>query len=90
MNETMSLLLVTAVLAVGGLGLFMYKTSDNENAKGGSDYQEDELFGNESFWGTSNEYDEDEEDYVIEPKVTRSRGGKTKRNKKSGGTKRRY
>ena len=48
MNETMSLLLATAVLAVGGLGLYMYKNNDNQ--KGGDDsdhYDEDELFNTE-------------------------------------------
>ena len=32
MNDTMSLLLATGILAVGGLGLFMYKSgSDDKN-----------------------------------------------------------
>jgi len=89
MNETMSLLLVTAALAVGGLGLFMYKSSDNQN--GGDNYQEDELFGNQSFWGSNNDEEEEFEEDYVEPKVTKSRSsGKTKRNKKTGGTKRRY
>ena len=29
MNDTMSLVLATAILAVGGLGLYMYKSSDD-------------------------------------------------------------
>ena len=90
MKDTMSLLLATAILAAGGLGLYMFKSSDDEQ-KGGEEYNEDSLFGSGSFWG-SNKSDDDveqeEEDYY-EPKV-RSRGGKTKRNKKSTGTKRRY
>jgi hypothetical protein len=59
MNDTMSLLLATSILAVGGLGLFMYKSSDNEQ-KGGDDteYNEDSLFGSGSFWGSS-EHEED-------------------------------
>jgi len=82
MNETMSLLLATSVLALGGLGLYIYKSSDDK--KGGSGYDENEIFGNE---------DEDnlsEEDYDYEPKPRTRNGGKTKRNKKGSGTKRRY
>jgi hypothetical protein len=44
MNDTMSLVLATAILAVGGLGLYMYKSSDdfafddyNEDPKQSSD-----------------------------------------------------
>ena len=89
MNETMALLLATAVLAASGLGLYMYKSEDN-NQKGGDDYNEDSLFSSGSFWDSNNEdelIDEDIDDYV--PK-SKAKGGKTKRNRKSGGTKRRY
>jgi hypothetical protein len=91
MNDTMSLLLATAILAAGGLGLYMYK-SPSEGQKGGEDYDEDKLFGSGSFWGSTNEdedkleEDEDFDDYY-KPKP---RGGKTKRRRASGGTKRRY
>ena len=44
MNETMSLLLATTVLAIGGVGLYMYK-SDESDQVGGDDYNEDTLFG---------------------------------------------
>ena len=44
MNDTMTLLLATAILGAGGLGLFMYKNSDNKSQKGGDDYDEDNLF----------------------------------------------
>jgi hypothetical protein len=91
MNDTMSLLLATTILALGGVGLYMYKS--DEGQKGGDDYNEDSLFGSGSFWSSSNESEEpveDEEDLSFhEPKI-RNRGGKTKRNRKSGGTKRRY
>ena len=95
MKDTMSLLLATAILAAGGLGLYMLKSPDDEE-KGGEeyneDYNEDGLFSLGNFWGSNKSDDEDtkdiEEEYY-EPK-TRSRGGKTKRNKKSSGTKRRY
>lgn len=95
MNETMSLLLATAILAAGGLGLYMYKSND-ENQKGGDNYNEDSLFGSGNFWGSGTDdkdeideqVDEDLDDYEYKP---RSRQNKTKRNtRRSSGTKRRY
>ena len=90
MKDTMSLLLAAAILAAGGLGLYMIKSPDDEQ-KGGEEYNEDSLFGSGSFWGSnkSDEVEPDIEEDYYEPKV-RSRGGKTKRNRKSSGTKRRY
>ena len=94
MNDTMSLLLATTILALGGIGLYMYKSDDEE--KGGEEYNEDSLFSSGDFWGSKNSDDNNEKDFeedfeedYYEPKV-RSRGGKTKRNRKSTGTKRRY
>ena len=87
MNETLSLIVVTSILALGGLGLYMYKSSD-EVTKGGSKYNEDELFGSDNLWGNSNEEYEDD---FEEPKIKhKSSQVKTKRNRKSSGTKRRY
>jgi hypothetical protein len=81
MNDTMSLLLATGVLATCGLGLYMFKSSEDD--KEVEDYyNEDKLF--------EDEYDDVEKDIeVYEPKA-RTRGGKTKRNRKGSGTKRRY
>jgi hypothetical protein len=94
MNDTMSLLLATTILSIGGVGLYMYKS--DEGQKGGEEeYNEDSLFGSGSFFGSSNETDEhveveDDEPAFYEPKV-KTRGGKTKRNnRKTSGTKRRY
>ena len=77
MNDTGSLLLATAVLAVGGLGLFMYGSvgdnTDNKNVN--EDIEEMPL------------------DYFDEPEIfePKPKGGKTKRNrKKVGWSKRRY
>jgi len=99
----MSLLLATSILALGGVGLYMYKSSDHEyNGSDDSSYDEDNLFGgSRSFWG-SNEDDEDDNEYKNfqeeaepqpepEPKV-RARSGKTKtkRNSRNVGSKRRY
>ena len=47
MNETMSLLLVATVLAIGGAGLYIYKFEDDLVQDGGNEsadsYNEDEL-----------------------------------------------
>jgi hypothetical protein len=91
MNDTISLLLATAVLAVGGLGLYVYKTSDDVDKKGGSKYKDTD----NDFFQTGNQdnyFDDEEEDNnedIYESKV-RARNTKTKRNKKNTGTKRRY
>ena len=95
MNDTMSLILATSILAIGGLGLYMYK-NNTEDQKGGN--ENDEGFFGSSFFGSDEDndelieepdldYDEDDEDY--KPKSKKG-GAKTKRNKKVGGTKRRY
>ena len=89
MKDTMSLLLAAAILSVGGLGLYMFKSQNDED--------DEELdYGLGNLWGGSDEdfnSDEDfdfaDEEEYYEPK-RRSRGGKTKRNKKGSGTKRRY
>lgn len=85
MNDTMSLLLASAILATGGLCLFMYKSSDDKS--GENDYNEDVLFSASEI----ENYDDDDEDFVeYEPKQVRSRANKTKRNKRNSGSKRRY
>ena len=87
MNDTMSLLLASVILAAGGIGLFMYKSSDDKSI--GDDYNEDVLFSDDDKF--ENENDDDDNDFVdYEPKQVRSRANKTKRNKKTGGSKRRY
>ena len=91
MNDTMTLLLATAILAAGGFGLYIYKSSDHEE-KCDDEYNEDTLFGAGNFWGSKEEdleeYNLDEPE-IYEPKV-KSRGSKTKRTRKTTGTKRRY
>ena len=90
MNETLSLLLATSVLALGGLGLYMYKSNDDK--KGGNGYDENKIFGNDNEENISDEdYDYDNDyDYDYEPKPRTRNGGKTKRSRKGTGTKRRY
>jgi hypothetical protein len=83
MNETMSLVLATTILAIGGLGLYMYKQSDdfkddiNDDFSSGSDsYSESDL---------GSELDDDIYMDNYEPKIVNR--GKTKRSKPSNGTK---
>uniref|UniRef100_A0A6C0ARU1 Uncharacterized protein n=1 Tax=viral metagenome TaxID=1070528 RepID=A0A6C0ARU1_9ZZZZ len=95
MNDTISLILATSILAIGGLGFFIYK-NNSEDQKGGNN--SDEGFFGSGFFGNNEDEDEVEEDLDLEddedyddykPKSKRG-GAKTKRNKKTGGTKRRY
>ncbi len=89
MNETMSLVLATTILALGGLGLYMYKQSDDfkDEFKEGNydDYSSD----SDSDYNSQSDLDSQLDDEVYldnyEPKVFQR--GKTKRNKKSNGTK---
>jgi hypothetical protein len=99
MNDTMSLLLATGILAVGGLGLFMYKTSSDDKSSYMNDDEEEEdnsyNFDVSSYFGNNKDNDDNDEEYdddepeVYEP-PKRSRGSKTKSVRKSSGTKRRY
>ena len=97
MNDTMSLVLATTILALGGVGLFVFKNSSDDQE--GGNYNEDNWFGS-NFFNSSNENESEEhenkeqdEEYNEEedykPKSRRN-NIKTKRNRKSGGTKRRY
>jgi hypothetical protein len=91
MNETMSLLLVATVLAIGGAGLYMYKFDDDFGHDNGvSDRYNEENFNEDDL----NEEDFDENAYdeeIIKPRA-KTRGGKTKtkRNRTNSGSKRRY
>jgi hypothetical protein len=79
MNEIGSLFLATLVLAVGGVGLYVYKTPELYAQNGGDDEEDIEEETNEE------KYDEHE---IIE---TKPRGIKSKKNRrKTVGTKRRY
>jgi hypothetical protein len=98
MNESMSILLATTILALGGLGLYMYKSSDDEQKDVNEEYDEDGIFGTTGFFDwvskkDDNNIDEKEEQYVDEEEQykPRKRGGKTHRNKRTNGiSKRRY
>lgn len=99
MNESISLLMATTILALGGLGLYMFKSSDDENQKGGEEYNESSLFSS-NFWGSDsndneisceNELDnplmDEDEDF---PRKRSKSKCQTKRQKRTSGTKRRY
>jgi len=95
MNETMSVVLATAILAIGGLGLYMYKQSDGlgldfgDDDKSYDDRSNDDIDENIDFDYEEDFDDRDADTYSedSEPKV-RSRG-KTKRAKTGKGTKKR-
>jgi len=94
MNDSMSILLATTILALGGLGLYIYKSSDDEQKESNAeDYNEESIFGG-NLWGSKEEENEenlerDLEEYEEEEFKPRKRGGKTQRNRKSTGSSRR-
>lgn len=74
MNEITSLLLATSILAVGGMGIYMYNSQKSDEQEGGDD--------------NTNEFSDTD---IIDPKIrSKNERVKTKRNRKSSGTKRRY
>lgn len=93
MNDTASLLLATTILGICGLGLIMYKSTDSDNddtETHKNEQSEDTFFGLEKFWSSSDDEDSLQEDVEIyEPKVS-SRVSKTKRNRKTTGSRRKY
>jgi hypothetical protein len=95
MNDSVSILLATTILALGGLGLYMFKSSDdNDTDNDNEDYNEDKILNSSIFnWGSSKEDNEDSDDIEDEPEVykPRKRAAKTHKNKKStANSRRRY
>ena len=96
MNDSMSILLASTILALGGLGLYMYKSSnDNESEEPVDEiYNESSIFGSNFFGGgDENESKSDESNDTDEEVIkTRKRNnGKTYRNRKlTGASRRRY
>jgi len=94
-NDVQSLLLVTSFLAIGGLGLYWYKTSQEENEEYYGDLSdEDSDFDVKSIESdlddlsyNSNTYDEELEP---EPEPIKNKKNKTKNNRKNSGTKKKY
>jgi len=85
----MSLLLATGILAIGGLGLFMYKSNSDDTSS--EDTSSENYFDLNGLFSGSDEDDDDEEK---EPESyetkTRSKGSKTKSARKTTGSRRRY
>lgn len=98
MNDSMSMLLATTILALGGLGLYMFKTTDDKQSADDDEYNEDGLFGSGSLFNWSK--NEDNDDSVNEDKLEelddeeykpRKRVAKTHKNRKSySNSRRRY
>lgn len=92
MNDSMSILLATTILAFGGLGLYMYKSSnkDEEYEEYDDNYNEEGLFGG-NFWGSKDDNDKNLDEYSEEEEniKPRRKPAKTQRNRKSTGTSRR-
>jgi hypothetical protein len=97
MNDSMSMLLATTILALGGFGLYMYKSADDSSSK--EDYDEDDLFGSASLFNWTTSEDTENEDKCIDDTLEepyeeikpRKRGSKTHKNRKSiGSSRRRY
>ena len=104
MNETMSVVLATAILAIGGLGLYMYKQSDGldfgDDDKSDDDKSyDDKSYDDKSYDDRDDNFDYEEdfdhldrdtysEDLNNYEPKIRSRG-KTKRAKTAKGTKKR-
>ena len=59
----MSLLMATTILALGGLGLYMYKSDDKQDGDNNTEqsYNEDSIFGS-NFWGSNKEDDDSTEE----------------------------
>jgi hypothetical protein len=88
-NDVQSLLLVTTFLAVGGLGLYWYKTTQEENC----DYLSEDEDDDESDFDIKS-MDEDLDD-ISETSNTyeepvKNKKNKTKNNRKNSGTKKKY
>ena len=93
MNDSMSILLATTILALGGLGLYMYKATDKSENDGEEEYNEDSIFGS-NFWGSTDDKTDDLEEVVLEEYdddyKPRKRGKTLKNRKASGSSRRRY
>jgi hypothetical protein len=93
MNDSISILLATTILALGGLGLYMYRSSDDSQKGDDEEYNEEGIFG-ENFWGFSDNKNDNEENIdenldEDEDYKPRKRNTKTQKNRKSTGSSRR-
>jgi len=96
-NDTMTLFLATSILAIGGIGIYMFNTNDKPT-KGRRNKKVEPVDDSESDEESQAtepepelEPEEEEENNEDDQYVSKSRGSKTKKSRKSTkGTKRRY
>ena len=95
MNDIKSVLIATTVLAIGGLGIFLYKSEIRDNYDGEDNNNEysndnDSDNGSEDDYDNTNkklmisEYDEEPDDdfyEVVKPKILKSKRQKTNTNR---------
>ena len=91
MNDVKSLLIATTVLAIGGLGLYMYKSEeDNFDDQNDEDYNSDTASETSSQNSYSSDLEEIDIDDYKEEKISKKNGGTKRNNKKNGGTRKKY
>jgi len=99
-NDTMTLFLATSILAIGGIGIYMFNSNDKPT-KGGrrnrkvepvfDDYESEEESEAEPEPEPQPEPEPEPEEDDEEQYFTKSRGSKTKKSRRqTKGTKRRY
>jgi len=88
MNDVKALLIATTVLAIGGLGLYMYKSEESEFDDDISETssQLSEMSDSSELSDVSNLEEEDTDNYI--PK--KSNKGTKKNSKKNGGTRKKH
>ena len=99
MQESTSILLATTILALGGFGLYMYKSKRDTEDETDYEYNEGSLFDSFSWFSLGEDDDKSDKDEknednieneIYEPDVKhRKRTGKTLKNKQNTSTSRR-
>lgn len=94
MNDSMSILLATSILALGGLGLYVYRTKHEEQDGGDKTETHDDdvdneesIFGSGNLfnWGSSEDKDEDKDkdkdkDFIMDEELEENEVKPRKRN----------
>jgi len=91
MNDVKSLLIATTVLAIGGLGLYMYKSEESElDDNIDDDYNNDDNSETASETSSNASSDLEELDYDDYKPKEKKNGGTKRNSKKNGGTRKKY
>ncbi len=85
MEDLKTLLIATTFLAIGGLGLYMYKSDEFDLDIDDNISDTDSDVTSEA----SSIFEEDIDDYNVKPKSRKNEGTK-RNNKKNGGTRKKY